>query len=46
MPAPYPLERHTRERQYDSKLEITVYKVLNMDLFLTQMHHLVSEGIY
>ncbi len=39
---------HSRERQYESKqkLEITVYKVLNMDIFLTQMHRLASEGIH
>jgi len=28
------------------KLVIWIYKVLNMDIFLTKMHHFTSEGLY
>ncbi len=36
------------EWTYNSKqkLEITVYKVLKMDIIPTQMHQFTSEGLY
>ncbi len=35
----------TRVRQL-AEVKITVYNVLNMDIFLTKMHRLASGGLY
>ncbi len=40
-----PLSRECANNGY-RKLEITVFKVLNMDIILTQTHHFTSEGLY